>query len=454
MGLPSVYETKPEDVSSVLKLDRNALPHEPQVDKILNRYLSSLGGYLKDHAARRRVPGAAVMVRKNQEVVHMNCYGYANLATGEQVTPSTLFDLGSLSKQFTAVAALDLVVTGYLSLQDELSQFFEDFPRYADKVTVAELIHHLSAIPEYMDIYGASRTVNENWYKDAMRTSDHWYPQMAKRNRQEITNRDVMQWIASQRLLPHEPNTQFEYSNSGYVVLAEVVAKVAKARFATLVKERIFDPLEMNSSYVFDEASDFAEDAPEITNHAICYNRLRHEGFVPVGYTPLNFVYGDGNVHSNIFDLAKWDSHLHSIDFTSLCSRPGWNETASKIREFFWSPILTRGRKRIDYGAGWNLLRRKYEKTIEVNGKPVTRKYESHGEYHRGEWLGWRSYIARAARWIVPKAGGEIDPSTWDSLGIIVISNNNQFNPSRIAQEISQVFWGTLKKDNIMNSFG
>jgi CubicO group peptidase (beta-lactamase class C family) len=454
MGLPSVYTTKRQDAPDVLKLDQKALPNEPQIDKLLNRYIHALGGYRKDHQAPRIVPGAAVMVRKNNDFVHLNCYGYANLETGEEVTPATLFDLGSLSKQFTAIGALSLVINKRLDLKARLSYFFPDFPRYADEVTVEELIHHVSAIPEYIDIYGASRDVDKNWYESALTNPDDWYPQMAKRRgADELTNKDVLGWIGSQKLLPRAPNTEFEYSNSGYVVLSEVVAKVAEARFATFIKEQLFDPIEMNSTYVFDETSAFPKDAPEIVNHAICYNRVKDHGFVPVGYTPLNFVYGDGNVHSNIVDLAKWDSHLYRLDYALLCSGEGKEDPANRVRELLWEPIRVKGRKRIDYGAGWNLLRNKFEKTVEVNGKRVTRKYESHGEYHSGEWLGWSCYMARAARWVVPKKGKAIDPDTWDSLGIVVVSNNNKFYPNHVAQKISRLFWGKLKKDNIMNSF-
>ncbi len=454
MGLPSIYTTKRQCAFDVLKL-REKAPIEPQIDSLINRYIHSLGSYLHPKAGDL-VPGAAVMVRKNNEVVHLNCYGYANLETKKEITTDTLFDLGSLSKQFTAIAVLNLVISKELKRKAKLSKFFADFPRYSEHVTVDDLIHHTSAIPEYIDIHDASREVDEDWYPKAMKKSDDWYPQMAKRSEEgkEITNKDVLGWIASQRLLPRKPNTEFNYSNSGYVLLAELVEKVAGEPLAAYLKKRIFDPLEMNSTYVFDETSAFAEDAPEVVNHARCYNRVSGEGFVPVGYTPLNFVYGDGNVQSNIVDLAKWDAHLHRLDHASICSRYKEDEEAdNKVRDFLWSSIQTKSRRRINYGAGWNLLRHEYEKTVEENGKRVTRKYESHGEYHRGEWLGWRSYIARGARWVVPKRGKDIDPDTWESLGIVVLSNCNQFNIDFKVQQISEVFWGSLKKDNIIMRF-
>lgn len=452
MGLPSIY-TEKRPSSFDVKPKEKALPNEPQIDKLMNKYIHSLGSYV--HAGDR-VPGAAVMVRKNNEVVHMNCYGYANLETEQKITIDTIFDLGSLSKQFTAIAALNLVISGELKQADSLAHFFANFPRYAEDVTVDDLIHHTSAIPEYIDLHDASRKVDKDWYNKALKTSDDWYPQMAKRKGEDeaaYTNKDVLGWIASQRLLPKKPNTEFSYSNSGYVVLAELVEKVAAERLATNLQRQVFEPLEMNSTYVFDETSDFAEDAPEVVNHARCYNRVKDMGFVPVGYTPLNFVYGDGNIQSNIVDMAKWDAHLHRLDFASTCARAEWNEAANKIRDLLWEPIHTKSRRRINYGAGWNLFRHEYEETVEENGKQVTRKYESHGEYHRGEWLGWRSYIARGARWVAPKRGKEVDPNTWESLGIVMLSNSNQFNIDLKVQQISEIYWGTVKKNNIMERF-
>jgi CubicO group peptidase (beta-lactamase class C family) len=455
MLLNKTYTGKGQGGLGALKLDPEALPCNPQVDKLLNRYLHALGGYFNDREARRRVPGAAVMVRLNDEIVHLNCYGFANLETGQRVTPTTLFDLGSLSKQFTAIGALNLVINEKINPDSELSAFrcFKYFPRYADRITVTELIHHTSALPDYLRIYAASREVSESWYQDAMFKSDDWYPNMAKRSEPEITNRDVVQWIGSQKLLALEPNSEFEYSNSGYVVLAALIEEIAEEPLASYLNEQIFDPIGMQSTYVFDETRSFAANAPEIVNHAICYNRTS-EAFIPVGYTPLNFIYGDGNVHSNILDLAKWDQHLHGLDQTALFSKnPCQEHAAEQIRALLWEPVRTRGRRRVDYGAGWNLFRSKYEKKVQLNGRTVTAKYESAGEFHRGEWLGWRSFIARGARWMAPENGGEIDPKHLESLGIVILTNNGRFNVDKIAYEISQMFWGTFKKDNIMKRF-
>jgi CubicO group peptidase (beta-lactamase class C family) len=277
---------------------------------------------------------------------------------------------------------------------------------------------------------------------------------MASRKRNEVTNKDVLDWIASQKLLPHDPNSEFEYSNSGYVMLAELVESVSQMRFADYLKKRVFDQLEMKDTFVFDETCAFADDAPEVINHARCYNRVKGQGFVPVGYTPLNFIYGDGNVHSTIVDMGLWDLQLHWLEKMSLVStNKSDQKSAAKLRELLWAPVKVEKRKRVDYGAGWNLLRDSDEEEVEVNGKKVMRSFESRAEYHHGDWLGWQSYIARGSRWVDCEPGGDIELDTWESLGIVVLTNNKQFNTCGVAKSISQVYWGNLKKDNIMNRF-
>jgi CubicO group peptidase (beta-lactamase class C family) len=139
----------PKDECNPLNVDLNAPPINPEIDKIVNDLINP-----KD---RDLFPGVAVVVRKDDEIVHLNCYGYANLETKAKVRLDTIFDLGSLSKQFTAVAILDLVINHKLYLTDHLSKFFKGFPRYADAITIEDLIHHTSALPDYLAIYVESR---------------------------------------------------------------------------------------------------------------------------------------------------------------------------------------------------------------------------------------------------------------------------------------------------------
>lgn len=450
MASKKVHREKRRDLFEYFNVNQNSCPPEPQIDQLVTELINP--------ADRDRFPGVAVAVRKDQQLVHLNCYGYANLETGAKITPDTVFDLGSLSKQFTALAVLELVFNKKLALDDYLSKFFKGLPRYADSITVEDLIHHTSALPAYADIYVASRLAEKDWYEQALAKADHWYPKMPSRKRKELTNKDVLGWIATQKLLPRDPDTEYEYCNSGYVVLAELVARLTRKRLAEYLRRSLFSNLGMKDTYVFDEVSRFPRGAREIVNHAKCYNRVSGR-FVPVGYTPLNFITGDGNVHSTIRDLLRWELSLHVNDIMGLCFPRKAKEfgQGNVVRGALWTPVQIKNRKQVNYGAGWNLLHDKYEKEVEVNGRRVTRKYESRAEYHRGEWLGWRSYFARASRWPVPKAGKSVHPEAMESLGIIVLSNANfgdkQFTTCRIAQDISKLYWGKRKKDNIINQF-
>jgi CubicO group peptidase (beta-lactamase class C family) len=450
MASKKVRREKTPDLFKYFHVDPTFWPYEPQIDEIVT-------GIINPHD-RDRFPGVAMAVRVNQQLVHLRCYGYANLETGERISPDTVFDLGSLSKQFTALAILNLVIDKAIDLNDHLSKFFKRLPRYADSITIEDLLHHTSALPSYTDIYVASRRATEDWYDRALAKADHWYPQMELRRKREITNKDVMQWIATQKLLPRAPDIEFEYSNSGYVVLAEVVRKVTGQRLSEYLGSMLFKEMDMKDTYVFDEASRFPPGARQIVNHAKCYNRVDGR-FVPVGYTRLNYITGDGNVHSTIKDLLRWELSLSLLDLIGLC----FPEQAKKagegfnFREMLWSPALIKKGKHVNYGAGWNLRRDKYKKTVETKNGPLTTTYETRAEYHRGEWLGWRNYFARGSRWPVPKPGKRVDPKKLESLGIIVLSNadfgDKQFTTCRIAQEISRLYWGRWKKDNIMNNF-
>ncbi|HUS12255.1 MAG TPA: serine hydrolase domain-containing protein [Pyrinomonadaceae bacterium] len=422
---------------------RNALPKLAKIDEIVTNYLDRLcdGAFKKGE----RVPGVAVAVRWNKKIVHLNCYGYANLETGAKIKPNTVFDLGSLSKQFTAAAVYNLIIHGQLDLNEPLSNFFFELPRWADAITVEDLLHHTSSLPSYFDIYEQLKPRAKGFYNKALEKPDHWYPTMPNRKKKELSNKNVLEWLATRKRV-RAPDTEYVYSNSGYVVLAELVERVAEQPFARYVMETVVFGIdaEMRNTYVFDEEYGFAPDDPQTANHAKCYNRVKGR-FVPVGYTPLNFIVGDGNVHSTIRDLAMWEKFLHTLDYHL------------PARALLWSPVLIKNRKQVNYGAGWRLIRDKYEGPVKVKGKLVNRKYEFRSEYHRGEWLAWRSFIGRASKWVVPEGGKRIEAKRAESLGIIVLSNadfgDKQFTPCRIAQEISKLYLGKSKKDNIMNRF-
>jgi CubicO group peptidase (beta-lactamase class C family) len=439
--------------------DLRARPHDERIDALMQRYLRRLRLSLPKH--RRvigRVPGAAVVVRKGNELIHLKGYGCANLETGEQITPETVFDLGSVSKQFTAFAALSIFSAS--ELETPISKFFRGFPRYADKIKIKHLIHHTSALPDYMALHVAARQAAEGWYDRVMRRPDDWYPQMPRRKKaKEVTNRDVLKLVALQRLLPRDPDVDFEYSNTGYVLLAEIVRRKTKQRLSEFLKENVFSVVGMDSTYVFDETSRFRKRAPELLRHAKCYNAVKDKGFVPVGYSPMNFIYGDGNIHSTIVDMAKWDHYLTTLDRKAICeSDAEGGEAGVNARSIMWEPAKLLHQKQSEYGAGWNLLHNKYKDKVKAkNGRKVMKTFASRAEYHRGEWLAWENYIARAQKWMLPAKGMPVDPETWQSMGIVVLTNNTapaahkEFYPCALAKQIAQLYWGHFTEDDIIN---
>ena len=456
MNSSKVYQEK---IRGITGFDLNALPSEERIDALMQTYLRRLRSALPKHRrATGRVPGAAVAVRKGNKVIHVKGYGCANLETGEKITPETVFDLGSVSKQFTAFAALSIFSAS--ELDTPISKFFRGFPRYADKIKIKHLIHHTSALPDYIDLHVAARQAAEGWYDRVMRRPDNWYPQMSRRKKaKEVTNREVLRLVALQRLLPREPDVDFEYSNTGYVLLAEIVRRATKQRLSEFLKENVFSVVGMDSTYVFDEKSKFRKKAPEVLRHAKCYNAVQDKGFVPVGYSPMNFIYGDGNIHSTIVDMVKWDHYLTTLDRETVCeSDAEGGEPGVNARSILWEPAKLLHQKQAEYGAGWNLLHNKYKDKVKAqNGRKVTKTFASRAEYHRGEWLAWENYIARAQKWMVPAEGKRVDPETWESLGIVLLTNNTapaahqEFYPCALAKQIAQLYWGHFTEDNIIN---
>jgi hypothetical protein len=122
-----------------------------------------------------------------------------------------------------------------------------------------------------------------------------------------------------------------------------------------------------------------------------------------------------------------------------------------------WEPAKLLHQLQPEYGAGWNLLRNRYKDNVRENGRRVMRNFESRAEYHRGEWLAWENYIARAQKWMLPAKGQQVNPETWESMGIVVLTNNTapavhqEFYPCALAKQISQLYWGDFMEDNIIN---
>jgi CubicO group peptidase (beta-lactamase class C family) len=316
-------------------------------------------------------PGAAVAVIRNGAVIHQKGYGLADRQTKRPITASTTFDLASVSKQFTALAIMMLAERKQISYDDPLTRFFPEFPPYATKITVRHLLTHTSGIADYMEVYEKRHASS----------------------RKEPTSQEARLMLAEISEPRFEPGAKFEYSNSGYMVLAQIVEKASGQVFPVFMKNNVFVPLGMSSTVVSDQ---IIAPAPD---RAISY-ASSWLGYRVADYSPLNRIYGDGNVNTSTDDMFKWDQALYTDQLVKQ----------STLAEAF-TPVKLNDGSSAPYGFGWRV--------VDANGL----KMLSHG----GSWVGFRAHIVRI-------------PS--ERFSVVVLSNRGNFNSRLAAVRIANIYLG------------
>lgn len=192
---------------------------EQQIDEIFAKYNDP------------NKPGAAVAVVKDNEIVFKKGYGSANLEYDIAVTPSTIFPVASVSKQFTVFSILLLAEQGKLSLDDDIRKFIPEVPDFGDKITLRHLATHTSGLREEGELLAITGTR----YGDV------------------VTTEQILELVANQKQLNFKPGEEHLYCNTGFTLLAEVVARVSGQSFAAFAKANIFDPLGMSNTLFYDD---------------------------------------------------------------------------------------------------------------------------------------------------------------------------------------------------------
>jgi len=257
-------------------------------------------------------PGATVIVVKNGKTVFRKAYGAADVAAKTPLTPGTVLRLGSITKQFTAVAILMLAEEGKLALNDPITRFFPDYPTQGKVITVEHLLTHTSGIVSYTGKSGYVATMGKDFA--------------------------VAQMIDGFRNDPleFEPGTQFSYNNSGYFLLGAIIERVSGTSYASFLEQRIFTPLGMkDTAYEGVERSS----APR----AIGYS-AQEKGFAPAQPLSMSQPYAAGALVSTVDDLAKWDAAIAS---GKLLKPASWKMAFTSYK---LSP-----EKSTDYGYGWGV---------------------------------------------------------------------------------------------------
>jgi CubicO group peptidase (beta-lactamase class C family) len=239
------------------------------------------------------VPGAAVAITHKGQIIYKKCFGLANLEYKVPIKGKTVFNLASVSKQFTALAVLLLEHQGKLSLDDDIHDYFPELPDYDTKVSLRNLIHHTSGIWEYSTMFR---------YYEGFQSVDR------------ISIKDVLALLEGQDQLLFEPGSQWKYCNTNYALLGEVATRVTGESLASWTKKHIFEPLKMKNTFFRDDCNQV------IPNGASCYFK---KGDIYERDPSNSEVVGPGYLYTTIDDMILWldNFRLHAVGGDSLIAR-------------------------------------------------------------------------------------------------------------------------------------
>ncbi len=231
-------------------------------------------------------PGCAAGVIHEGEYIHKKAYGLGNLEYGQPLTSASVFRMGSVSKQFTAMAIAILAERGDLDLDADVHTYLPDLMDYGHKVTVRQMVHHIAGMGDYDHPAFNKPDGSEFRFGDEdYATIGEFYAMVAKAD------------------LVHEPGSRYDYSNLGYFLLAHVVERVTGQTLRQFAEAEIFEPLGMNRTFFNDNVDQV------IPNRAYGY-RQQEDGSWEVYMTNLDFV-GDGGVFTTLDDFIHWDRNFY-----------------------------------------------------------------------------------------------------------------------------------------------
>jgi CubicO group peptidase (beta-lactamase class C family) len=292
-----------------------------------------VGDFVNPYLKKKQIPGCALLVRHNRKVVLATGYGIANLEHGVPVKSQTVFQSGSINKQFTAMAVMVLVQERKLALDDPISKYLA-VPASWSGITVRHLLTHTSGLGDYPENFSLQRDYTED---------------------------ELLKMVATQPL-GFAPGEKWRYSNLGYVTLGILIGKASSEFWGDFLRKRVFDPLDMKHARVISEAD-------VIPNRAAGYvlndHVLKNQKWV----SPSVNATADGSLYFTIEDLAKWDEALEA---QKLLSRANYEQ--------MWTPVRLNDGTTAPYGFGWRIAK------ADSGHRMIE---------HGGNWQGFASYIVR-----------------------------------------------------------
>jgi CubicO group peptidase (beta-lactamase class C family) len=338
-------------------------------------------------------PGLAVLVRQNGQSVFERGYGVRDLRSKARIDPHSNFRLASFTKQFTAMAIMLLVHDGKLRYDERLTEIFPDFPAYGKSITIRNLLNHTSGLPDYEDLMEAVEKVN----------GPTWTPE------KQIQDAEVLELLKKEKNGKFAPGTSWSYSNSGYVVLGLIVAKVSGNTYGEFLRARIFSPLKMNHTVVFEKINS------KVSNRAFGHSKANE--LKETDQSATSATLGDGGIYSNLEDLAKWDDALRNH---TLLSEKEFQPALMPVKladgsEPHWpfepnDDNLHPG-KPVAYGFGWFL-------------DPYQGRERM---WHTGSTMGFRTVIERFAE--------------GDVLSVIILCNRTDLDAEKLALQVADLIF-------------
>jgi CubicO group peptidase (beta-lactamase class C family) len=295
----------------------------------------SVADYVRSEMQRQHVPGLSLLVVRDGKIMRAEGYGLANVELQVPAKPETVFQSGSMGKQFTATAVMMLVEEGKMGLDDPVTKYLKGAPPTWQQVTIRELLSHTAGFTDYPKNFDFRKDYSES--------------QMLK----------IVEGIP----LAFPPGTKWSYSNLGYLTLGIVIHQVTGEFYGDFLEERIFRPLGMSTTRIISEAD-------IIPNRAAGYRLVKGELKNQEWVSPVVNTTADGSLYFSVLDLAKWDAALYTEE---LLKR-------SSLDQMWTVAKLKNGQPNSDhYGFGWFIETKDGHRLIS----------------HDGAWQGFETNISR-----------------------------------------------------------
>jgi len=261
---------------------------------------------------KQNEPGISVLIAQKGNIVYKKAFGSANVELNVAIQPDMIFRIGSITKQFTAIGVLQLVEQGKVSLQDSIQKYIKDFPSKGNTITIENLLTHTSGIPDYSDA-----DTTKNGYIE----------------RYDFTPKQIIKYF-DYKPLEFKPGTKYNYSNSGYVLLAYLIEQVTGKTYQQYIKENVIDRAGLKHTL-------FAHEHTIVPNRVEGYTR--DNGFFENReYQTASLAYGCGDLMSTTEDLYLWNKALLNYQLVS-----------KEMLEKAFTPYKLKNGSNTTYGYGW-----------------------------------------------------------------------------------------------------